>query len=216
MRRQSRFLLMLLASLLVISGCGSEIVIEDEPATTMEPPVAATEAPTTTSEADTTSTEAAESTTTVPTTTAVARPPLLDGPLAPDLTFELDDHSTLRLSEAYEPVVVFFWATWCHNCHEMMPPIDQMASDLESRATVVAVARQSTLNDVETDVIEYLPSGATRWALDEDSSVSEAFRVPGNPVTIIVVGGVEVQRWLGSAAVSDIQIRLEEILALYG
>ncbi len=209
MRHSLRFFCLALA-LLVVSGCGSVDVVEETTATTAAS-VASEESPTTTTtEAEPTATAAAS-----PSTTRPPRAPLVDGPLAPSVTLELDDLSTLRLAEAYEPVVVFFWATWCHNCHEMMPAIDQMSADHDGRATVVAVARLSALHDVESDVIEYLPSGATRWALDDDSSISEAFRVPGNPVSILVVGGVEVDRWLGMASVADIEARLDEMLDLY-
>ena len=211
MRRMSRYLVIAFASILVASGCGTIEVVEDEPTTTSGSSAAATQASSTTTVVKPSTTVEATSSSTHP-----PRPPLVDGPLAPDLTLDLDDHTTLRLAEAYEPVVLFFWATWCHNCHEMMPMIDQMAGDFDDQATVVAVARLSPVHEVENDVIEYLPSGATRWALDEDSSISEAFRVPGNPVAILVVGGVEVDRWLGSTPVIDIETRLDEVLALYG
>jgi thiol-disulfide isomerase/thioredoxin len=208
MRRLSRCLAVTLASLLVISGCGSDVI--DQTTSTTAAPAATTRAP------DTTTAPIQTTATTVPmSSTTVARPPLIDGLPAPDIALGLDDETTLELAEAYEPVVLFFWATWCHNCHEMMPLIDQMSADHVGRATVVAVARLSGLHEVENDVIEYLPSGATRWVSDDDSAVSEAFRVPGNPVTILVVGGVEVDRWLGSTEVSDIRNRLDEVLALY-
>ena len=207
MRYSSRSLLTALASLLVLSGCGSTELIEQQ----TEVAEQQTTATTGSSVAASTS-----STTTETTSTTVARPPLVDGLPAPDVTFELDDESTLHLAEAYEPVVVFFWATWCHNCHEMMPLIDQLSADFEEHVAVVSVARQSMSKDVESDVIKYFPSGATRWVSDEDSSLSDVFRIPGVPVTILVVGGVEADRWLGLTDVTDIRSRLDSILALYG
>ena len=60
--------------------------------------------------------------------------------------------------------------------------------------------------------VEYLPSGATRWVSDDDSSVSEAFRVPGNPVTILVVGGVEMFRDLSQ--VKELRKRLMAAVAV--
>lgn len=216
MRCPSRLLLIALASLLVLSGCGSTEVIEHQTEVIAQPTTASTSSPTAVTRSSTTTTEAEPSTTTAPTSsTTIARPPLVDGLPAPDITFELDDESSLRLAEAYEPVVVFFWATWCHNCHEMMPLIDQMSADFEGRAAVVTVARQSTLPEIETDVIEYFPSGATRWVSDEDGSLSDVFRIPGVPVTILVVGGVEADRWLGQTDVIKIRDRLDSVLALY-
>ena len=209
MRHSLRLFCLALVSLLVVSGCGSVDVVE-ETTTTTAASVAAAESLTTTTTEEPTATAAPS-----PSTTRPPRPPLVDGPLAPDVSLELDDLTMLRLAEAYEPVVLFFWATWCHNCHEMMPDIDRMSANHDGRATVVAVARLSALHDVESDVIEYLPSGATRWALDDDSSISEAFRIPGNPVAVLVVGGVEVDRWLGMASVADIEARLDEMLDLY-
>jgi thiol-disulfide isomerase/thioredoxin len=202
---------MALVSLLVASGCGSDELVE---AGEQNPPAVASTPATSTTEP-----EATESTaTTVAPATVTTRPPappLLDGRPAPDVALDLDDETTLELLEAYEPVVVFFWATWCHNCHEMMPAIDQMSVDFAGRATVVAVARMSSLHDIENDVIDYLPSGRTRWASDEDNSISQAFAIPGNPVSILVVGGVETDRWLGSTDVADIRERLDSVLAAY-
>lgn len=93
--------------------------------------------------------------------------------------------------------------------------VDELAADFEARATVVAVARLSELSEIEDGVIEYLPSGATRWVSDEDNAISEAFGVPGNPVSILVVGGIEADRWLGSTPVTDICNPLDEMLGLY-
>lgn len=217
MRYSSRSLLTALASLLVLSGCGSTELIEQQTEVAEQQTTATTGSSVAASTSSTTTDEAEPSTTTTPTTsTTVARPPLVDGLPAPDVTFELDDESTLHLAEAYEPVVVFFWATWCHNCHEMMPLIDQLSADFEEHVAVVSVARQSMSKDVESDVIKYFPSGATRWVSDEDSSLSDVFRIPGVPVTILVVGGVEADRWLGLTDVTDIRSRLDSILALYG
>lgn len=210
MRRLSGFLVVTVTSLLVISGCGSDAI--DQTPSTTGAPAATTGPPDSITEVD----PVESTTTTAPdSSTTDARPPLIDGLPAPDIALGLDDETTLTLAEAYEPIVLFFWATWCHNCHEMMPLIDQMSVHYEGRATVVAVARQSGLHEIENDVIEYLPSGTTRWVSDDDGSVSEAFRVPGNPVTILVVGGVEADRWLGSTPVTDIQSRLDEVLARY-
>lgn len=212
--RLSRFLAMALGSLLVLSGCGSSEVIEQQTEVIEQQTTATTRSSTATTTPSTTFTEAEPST--VPTTsTTIARPPLVDGLPAPDITFELDDESKLRLADAYEPVVVFFWATWCHNCHEMMPLIDQMAADFEGRAAVVTVARLSTLHEIENDVIEYFPSGFTRWMSDDDGAMSDAFRIPGVPVSILVVGGVEADRWLGQTDVTEILNRLDSVLALY-
>lgn len=211
MRRLTRFCATTLALLFVLAGCGSDVI--ESTTETSGSPVATTGPASTTAEAG-----PVESTTTTvrgSSTTQRPRPPLIDGPLAPDLTFELDDHSILSLAETYEPVVLFFWATWCHNCHDMMPAIDQLSVDHEGQATVVAVARLSVLHEIENDVIEYLASGATRWVSDDDNSITEAFRVPGNPVSILVVGGVEADRWLGSTPVTEIQQRLDEVLELY-
>lgn len=210
MPKRRRFGVVALVALLVIAGCGPTDLVEEQMPATTQPP--STAAPTTTSAA-----EPAKSTTTtvVSPPTTVRRPPLIDGPLAPDLTLGLDDESTLHLADVYEPVVLFFWATWCHNCHEMMPDIDQMSADYDGRATVVAVARSSTEHDIENDVIEYLASGSTRWLSDEDGAISSAFRIPGNPVSVLVVGGVESDRWLGSVDVTEIRDRLDSLLALY-
>mgnify|MGYP001825985305 CR=1 FL=1 len=223
MRWSRRLTVVALIAGLTVSGCGSEELVDvpeetaasaesETPTPTTTPTPAPTPTPTPTTELET-----IESTTSTvaPSPTMSPRPPLIDGHPAPDLTLDLDNGTVCNLMERYEPVVLFFWATWCHNCHEMMPMVDELAADYEEHATVVAVARLSELSDVESDVIEYLPSGATRWVSDEDNAISEAFGVPGNPVSILVVGGIEADRWLGSTPVTDISNLLDEVLGLY-
>lgn len=137
----------------------------------------------------------------------------MPGPLAPNVSVVLDDGSTLDLNDQYHPVLLFFWATWCASCHQMMPMIDQIAAECRNRVTLVA--RESTLPDVEEDVAEYLPSGQTRWTLDEDGTVCDAFGIPANPITVLVVGPVEADRWFGLVPGDEITDRLDEVLALY-
>ncbi len=41
--------------------------------------------------------------------------------------------------EAEQPVLVYFWATWCQSCKMMSPKMDQMAAENASRYKMVKV-----------------------------------------------------------------------------
>ena len=78
------------------------------PTETVAPPESAAPTETTAGQAPTTEGTVAE---TAPTTGA-AQPSGVDGPVAPDFEFTLDDGSTFVLSEEAMPVYMVFWAEW--------------------------------------------------------------------------------------------------------
>ncbi len=78
---------------------------------------------------------------------------------------------------------------------------------------MIAVAWASTYEKTAAAAGQLLPSGATRWLLDEDDSVFAAFEVGYQPVAVLVVQGVEVNRWLGSIPTDELRQALDTSLA---
>ena len=76
---------------------------------------------------------------------------------------------------------------------------------------VIAVAWASTYEKTASAARGYLRSGATRWLLDEDESVFSAFEVGYQPAAVLVAGGVEVQRWLGSLKEEELRGALDSV-----
>ena len=78
---------------------------------------------------------------------------------------------------------------------------------------VIAVAWASTYDKTAGAARGLLPSGATRWLLDEDESVFSAFEVGYQPVAVLVAGGVETNRWLGSLDEAQLRRALDAAVA---
>ena len=94
-----------------------------------------------------------------------------------------------------------------------MPVVDYLASEYTGRVDVIAVAWASTYEKTAAAARGLLNSGATRWLLDEDESVFSAFEVGYQPAAVMVAGGVEVSRWLGSLNEQELRQAFESVTA---
>ena len=96
-----------------------------------------------------------------------------------DGTFEAE------VLQSQTPVLIDFYAQWCGPCKTMAPVIDEIARDYAGKLKVVKV-----------DV-------------DESQETAAAFGVTAMPTFVVVKGGQEIYRRVGSAPkaafVSDLQ-----------
>lgn len=92
-----------------------------------------------------------------------------------------------------------------------MPVVDSLAAEYAGRVDVIAIAWASTYEKTAAAARGYLPSGATRWLLDEDDSIFAAFGVGYQPVGVLVVDGVEVGRWQGAAGEAALREAFEGV-----
>jgi thiol-disulfide isomerase/thioredoxin len=201
---------------MVVSACGAGDIeaSPDDTATVLGTTVVSvpsTSGPATTT---TSSSIASTTTTTAPTTTTTAPLPVVEGVPAADFTVELEGGGTFALAEQRRPVLLFYWATWCHSCHEMMPIIDRIAVDYGDRLAVLTVAKDSDPVEAAEDFAENFPGGAALLTHDLELSLTEAYAIPGNPVTVLILGEVEAQRWMGLAKDADIRAAIDALLAL--
>lgn len=79
---------------------------------------------------------------------------------------------------------------------------------------MLALARNSNPTKAAEKVAELLPSGLVRWGFDDDLAVSGMYSIPGQPVSVLIYQGVEVDRWLGTAPAGAWQESLEQLLRL--
>ena len=206
----------------MVPGCGTGEVgaSPDDTATVLgttvvsEPSITAPPSTSTAAPAPTSNVPAASSTTAASTTTTTAPLPVVEGIPAADFTVELEGGGTFTLSDQRRPVIMIFWATWCYSCHDLMPVVDRIAADYGDRLVVLAVAKDSVPAEAIEDFREEMPSGATLLTHDLDLSLTEAYAIPGNPVTVLILGEVEARRWLGLAKEADIRAAIDELLAL--
>ena len=92
-----------------------------------------------------------------------------------------------------------------------MPVVDSLAQEYAGRVDVLGVAWASTYDKTAAAAASLLPSGAVRWTLDD--AVFEDFEVGYQPVAVLVAGGVEVERWLGTLDEAELRRGLELVTA---
>lgn len=60
---------------------------------------------------------------------------------APDFTLRTLDGGSITLSsfEGEKPVILDFWASWCHNCQRAMPRLSKIYEDYSDRVEIIGV-----------------------------------------------------------------------------
>lgn len=96
-----------------------------------------------------------------------------------------------------------------------MPVVDAVAQDYLGQVDVVTVAWRSSYEAAAAAAPALLPSGNIRWSFDGDESVFSAFEMPYQPGTVLIVQGVEVDRWLGAKGEDGLRESFE-MLKQYG
>jgi cytochrome c biogenesis protein CcmG/thiol:disulfide interchange protein DsbE len=112
-----------------------------------------------------------------------------------------------------KPVVIVFFASWCHPCEEELPVLEQYAKDEGDRMHVVAISFRDLPSDSENFVRRL---GVTYPALiDEPTApVAERYGVRGIPQTVFVdADGIVRGRVYGTTSRGDLAPAIEDLLA---
>ena len=117
-------------------------------------------------------------------------PPSWDTPMAgqsaPDFELTTLDGGTVRLSALRgRPVVVNFWASWCHPCRTEFP---LLADALEEHADADLAVVGVTYKDIESDSRDFVDETDANWpqGVDEDGEVARAYGVRAIPQTYFI------------------------------
>ncbi len=105
--------------------------------------------------------------------------------VAPDWTLTSAEHETVRLSEEVrrQPVVLFFWATWCPYCKALMPHLQSLRLEHGDEIKILAI----NFRDADGDPVAYIRNAGYDFVvLPDGDAVAEAYRVYGTPGVIIV------------------------------
>lgn len=94
-----------------------------------------------------------------------------------------------------------------------MPVVADLAPDYTDDVAFVAVAGRADFEPTAA-VAEQLFGDRLMWGLDDD--LWATYQVPGQPTTVLVVDGVEVDRWFGALGEEALRSRIERAIALAG
>jgi thioredoxin 1 len=92
-----------------------------------------------------------------------------------------------RISEANKPIIIDFWAAWCHPCMMTKPVLEKLANEFD-------------------DKVEFIPINA-----DNSQEVLEQFKVFGIPTVITLRNGKEVGRVTGAQNAASYRTMFESL-----
>ncbi|MFY9553809.1 MAG: thioredoxin [Blastocatellia bacterium] len=99
-----------------------------------------------------------------------------------DLNFEQE------VLKSDQPVLVDFWAEWCHPCKALAPAVEKVAQEYEGKAKVV------------------------KLNVDDNNQTGMQFGVRGIPTLILFKGGAEVDRVVGTTSKDNISRMIDRAL----
>ena len=135
------------------------------------------------------------------------------GTPAPDFTLLSTTGATVSLSALRgHPVVIAFFASWCHPCEEELPVLEQFARDDADRLRVIGVSFQ----DLASDSVAFVDRlHVTFPALLDDPSgpVAQRYGVRGIPQTVFVdAHGIVRGRIYGETSRRALQPAIDDLL----
>lgn len=98
----------------------------------------------------------------------------------------LDNNSVLLSSyKGKQPVILFFWTTWCPFCQQELKKLQDLQADFTNNGVeLLAINVGEAQRKVEKAVKNY---GLTfKVLLDKDASVADSFEVLGVPTYILI------------------------------
>lgn len=108
---------------------------------------------------------------------------------SPQVVHLTDDTFDETIKHAQGPVLVDFWAAWCPPCKVISPYLDQIAGEVEGRATVAKVN------------------------VDENGDLSARFGIRSIPTLVIMKDGRVVDQTIGAMQKDEIRSFLQKHIA---
>lgn len=136
------------------------------------------------------------------------------GTRAPDFSLKSTDGKTVTLSALRgRPVVIAFFASWCHPCEEELPVLERFQRENATRLSVIGVSYQ----DLPSDAVSFVRRLRVTFPalLDEpDAPVAQRYGVRGLPQTLFVdARGVVRGRIYGETSRRSLQPAIADLLA---
>jgi cytochrome c biogenesis protein CcmG/thiol:disulfide interchange protein DsbE len=131
----------------------------------------------------------------------------------PDFQLPALDGGCLQLSTYRgRPLVVNFWASWCHPCRTEFPLLEDARERYEDdRLEVIGI----TYHDIARDSRRFADERDTPWplAVDDDDVVADAFGVRTVPETFFIApDGTVVSHVFGLTSARDLDDEIQRLL----
>jgi cytochrome c biogenesis protein CcmG, thiol:disulfide interchange protein DsbE len=135
------------------------------------------------------------------------------GAAAPDFALpELAGDGTIRLSEYRgRPVVVNFWASWCHPCRKEFPLLaDAREEHRDDGLQIIGVS----FRDIPSDGRRFVKDQDATWAFArDDGTTARDYGVRAIPQTFFIdADGTIRDRVFGITSAEDLEQTLQKIL----
>lgn len=101
-----------------------------------------------------------------------------------DQSFEQD------VLKSDKPVLVDFWAEWCHPCKMLTPVVNEVAQKYEGKAKVV------------------------KLNVDDNNQTAQRYGIKGIPTLILFNGGSEADRVVGATSKDNISRMIDRALGV--
>jgi cytochrome c biogenesis protein CcmG, thiol:disulfide interchange protein DsbE len=110
------------------------------------------------------------------------------------------------------PVVIAFFASWCHPCEEELPVLEQFARDVGDRLRVIGVSFQDLASDSKA-FVERLHVTFPALLDDPTGPVAKRYGVRGIPQTVFVdARGIVRGRVYGETSRKALQPAIDDLL----
>ena len=135
------------------------------------------------------------------------------GSLAPDFTLKSTEDKSVTLSAFRgRPVVVVFFASWCHPCEEELPVLDVLGRE-NAGLEIIGVSYHDLSSD-SVDFVHRLHVTVPALLDAPDGPVAERYGVRGIPQTIFVDrNGVVRGRVYGETSRNALEPAINDLLA---
>ena len=136
------------------------------------------------------------------------------GAAAPDFAIsKLSGDGTVKLSDYRgRPVVVNFWASWCHPCRKEFPLLaDARTKYKDDGLQIIGVS----FRDIPSDARRFVKDEEAKWTFgrDDRGALAQDYGVRAVPQTFFIDGdGTIRDRVFGITSAKDLDHTLEKIL----
>jgi thiol-disulfide isomerase/thioredoxin len=96
-----------------------------------------------------------------------------------------------------QPVVINFFATWCHPCQEEMPVIVEMEKKLKENGAALLAVNMTSQERSKQEIAPFLQHYRASFdpLLDEEGEIMKKYQIIGIPTTLVIdEQGVIIQR----------------------